>query len=374
MAATVRVLMVSKAMVVGTYQRKLECLGRLPGIELTVVVPPEWREASRTLVYEPTFLQGYQTKILPMVFNGHFHTHFYRGLCALAREIRPDIVHIDEEPTDVVSWQCLRAAGAAKVIFFTWQNLYRRVPPPFSLIQTQVFRRSTLALCGSAEAQHVLERKGFRGETVILPQVVVDEDLFAPLPGMDMSATPFIIGAASRLVREKGIDLLIRAAAGLYGDWRLEIAGAGPELPALRGIAVELGVRDRVVFLGQQPSTVLPSLYARWSVAALPSRTRPNWKEQFGRAALEAMSCGVPVVVSRCGALPEVVGEAGLIVPEDDVDALRGTLQRLLDSPQLRTRLGTAGRNRVLSSFTQQRLAEQTRDVYERVQCHTPAP
>ena len=362
-----RVLMIAKALVVGAYQRKLEELAGLPNVELLAVVPPEWRERGHTLRYEPLFRQGYQTVLLPLALNGHYHLHCYRGLRAVIQRFQPDIIHLDEEPADAVALQTVALAGTARLVFFTWQNLLRRVPPPFSLIQRRTFRHASMALCGNADAVGVLRAKGYRGPTRIVPQFGFDTDFFAYRPKADCPDHPLVIGSAGRLVPEKGMDLLLRAAARLERPWRLEIAGDGPEVAALLRLAGRLGVAERVHFLGRRPSAAMPELLARWDVLVMASRSRPNWKEQFGRSAVEAMSCGTPVIVSRSAELPNVVGDAGLTFPENDVPALLACLKRVAASPELRRQLGAAGRTRVLAHYTQRAVAAATYDAYQAV-------
>ncbi len=111
----------------------------------------------------------------------------------------------------------------------------------------------------------------------------------------------------------------------------------------------------------------MPDFYRRLDVLALPSRTTPTWKEQFGRVLIEAMACGVPVVGSDSGEIPHVIGDAGLIFAEDDVAALRTHLQRLADDAVQRLHLGEMGRERVLARYTMARIAQETVAVYEQV-------
>jgi glycosyltransferase involved in cell wall biosynthesis len=99
-------------------------------------------------------------------------------------------------------------------------------------------------------------------------------------------------------------------------------------------------------------------------VLALTSRTLPNWKEQFGRVLVEAMACGVPVIGSSSGEIPHVIGDAGLIVHEEDVDGLRNGLLQLMRDDALRLELGRRGRQRVLERFTQARVAAETVEIY----------
>jgi glycosyltransferase involved in cell wall biosynthesis len=108
----------------------------------------------------------------------------------------------------------------------------------------------------------------------------------------------------------------------------------------------------------------MPDRLQQWDVLVLPSLTRSNWKEQFGRILVEAMACQVPVVASNSGEIPNVVGDAGLLVPEGDPGALRDGVAALLDEPARRLALGQAGRARVLARYTHRRIAEQTAQVY----------
>jgi glycosyltransferase involved in cell wall biosynthesis len=96
-----------------------------------------------------------------------------------------------------------------------------------------------------------------------------------------------------------------------------------------------------------------------------PSRTTPRWKEQFGRMLVEAMACGVPVIGSTSGEIPNVIGDAGLVVPEGDGVALRTAIARLRDDARERRDLAERGRARVLALFTQQAVARRTHAVYQ---------
>ncbi|HEX6512756.1 MAG TPA: glycosyltransferase, partial [Chloroflexota bacterium] len=112
------------------------------------------------------------------------------------------------------------------------------------------------------------------------------------------------------------------------------------------------------------PSTGMPALYSRMDCLALPSLTTPAWKEQFGRAAVEAMACGVPVVGSDSGEIPHVLGEAGLVVPEGNAGALAAALQRLHDDAPKRHAMAEKGRRRVEERFTQRQIARETYEFY----------
>jgi glycosyltransferase involved in cell wall biosynthesis len=199
-----RVLMLSKALVTSVYQQKLEELASLPGLELLAVVPPHWLEGrvgSVPLVRRAPERANYDLVVEPMRFNGHHHAHYYPGLKRHMRAFKPDLVHIDEEPYNLVAAHAMRLArGAhARTVFFTWQNLNRRYPPPFNLFEHYTYSRANAAIAGSVEAAEVLRAKGFKKRVDIIPQFGVDPELYRPLPSAKREPT---IGYYGRLVPE----------------------------------------------------------------------------------------------------------------------------------------------------------------------------
>jgi len=360
-----RVLMLSKACVVGTYQRKLEEMARLPEVTLRVLVPPEWRDPDRgTLPLERVYVEGYDLRVTPLRFNGHFHLHYYPQFGQQVRDFRPDIVHIDEEPYNLATWHALwhaRRAGA-KTLFFSWQNINRRYPWPVRLGERWVLRTVDYAVAGTESAARIWHAKGYQGPLAVIPQFGIDPDLFRPPPRPRAGAT-FTVGFVGRLVEQKGGALLLDGLAQLDGAWHLDIIGDGPEKSALMNQARRLGIAERVT-CGTLPSTRMPGYYQGIDVLVVPSLTRPNWKEQFGRVIVEAMACGAPVIGSSSGAIPEVIGDAGLIFPEGNVAALVDRLRQVLRSPEVRRDLATRGRERVLERYTQAQVAAQTVEVY----------
>lgn len=368
-----RVVLVSKALVVGAYQRKAEEIARL-GVELTVLTPPSWRDRRGLQEAERLHTVGYELRTIPVLFNGAYHMHFYPTLVKTLRELKPEVVHVDEEPYNLATFLGVRAARAvgAKPLFFTWQNLLRHYPPPFNWFERLVYRACTVAIAGNAEAREVLERKGYEGEVVVLAQFGVDPAIFRPQAALDGEESAkqdkvFHIGYAGGLLPEKGLDLLLQACAGLDGAWRLTLVGSGEEIETLRKQASESGIADRVTLGVRLPSGEMPDFYRSLDLLVLPSLTRPNWKEQFGRVLIEAMACGVPVLGSSSGEIPNVIGEAGVVFPEGDMESLRSQLQRLIQDRAARSRFASAGRQRVLAHYTMEEIARQTVAAYRAV-------
>jgi glycosyltransferase involved in cell wall biosynthesis len=258
-----------------------------------------------------------------------------------------------------------RRAGA-QVVVFTWQNLLRPYPFPFSAFERAVLRHARVLIAGNRQAVEVWRAKGFRGPLPVIPQFGVDPELFQPRPPSADTAR-FTVGFAGRLVAEKGVDLLLRAVAQLPAEALPSVAvrliGAGPERERLLALARTLALDDQVT-VESVGSLEMPARLAGLDCLVLPSRSRPNWKEQFGRVLIEAMACAVPVIGSTCGELPNVIGSAGLVFPEGDVAALAAHLRGLWQDPARRAELGALGRARVLAHYTQRQIAHQTVEVW----------
>lgn len=359
--------MLSKALVVGEYQRKLEAMASHEDVKLVCVVPPRWETEGRPLELEAGHTKGYRLAVQPIRFNGNFHLHHYPGFGRLLRELKPDLVHIDEEPYNLATLMALRDARAvgAKTLFFTWQNLPRRYPPPFAQMEQRVYRGADAAIAGTEEAAEVLRSKGYRGRLAVIPQFGVDAVRFSPTEAP--AGPPWRIGFVGRLVEEKGLDVLLEAVALLRDEWTLELIGSGPYRAELEAQAARLDVSERLKFRDQVPSGEIPDVMQGLHALVLPSLTRPNWKEQFGRALVEAMASGVPVIGSDSGEIPRVIGDAGLVTPEGNAPVLAAALRRLFGDTSFRADRAQRGRARVLERFTHQRIADQTVALYRDV-------
>jgi glycogen(starch) synthase len=169
-----------------------------------------------------------------------------------------------------------------------------------------------------------------------------------------------------RHVRDKGLDLAITAFARLtdrFPDLRLTIVGDGPERAGLERQASALGLGDRIDFPGRVPE--IPPYLNAATVVVMPSR----WEETFGLVALEAALMGRPVVVTRAGALPEVVahGETGLVVDKEDDQGVAEAVAFLLENPEKARRMGEAGRERALRNFGLQACIGRYDELYRRI-------
>lgn len=360
-----KVLMVSKSSVVAAHHGKLEELVRM-GVDLTLVVPPRW--GSQPL--EVRASEFFKIRVLPCLFTPYTHFHFYPTRVG---PINADVVYLEEEPWSLVTHQFVRLCVKARkpVIFTTWQTISKRYPPPFSYFERYTFAHAAAAIAGNNEAVELLRTRGFTKPVSIIPYGVYP-DVFFRRDGSALRrnlglADAFVVGYIGRVVAAKGIADLIRALASLPTNCRLLIVGDGDFRAEGERLANALGLRDRIHWVSQIPSLEVPDYLSVMNVLVLPSHTTPRWKEQFGRVLIEAMACETPPVGSISGEIPNVIGEAGLVFPEGDVDALAAQLLRLVQSPGLVTELGKLGRSRVMGRFTQRRMAEEVFQLCQKV-------
>lgn len=374
-----RVLYVSKALVVAAYRDKIHEMARA-GLDVTAVIPHEWGGEPA----EPTPPGRPDPRRAKIVLSGHNHLHLYRNPSRWLDGVQPDLVHIDEEPYSLVTlqlaWHCRRRG--IPCVFFAWQNVIRRLPPPFGRVRSTVFDWVSGGIGGTPRAGEVLRHWGFAGPLAVIPQFGVDPARFAPDPAarselrcrMGIPRDAFLVGYAGWLRPDKGVGLLVDALARLAGcrdghppAEHLIYIGKGEERDALAAQARRAGVGDRVHFTGHLPSLEMPSALAALDVLVLPSVGTPTLQEQFGRVLVEAMACEVAVVGSDTGEIPHVMGPVGEVVPAGEVEPLVDALVRFRDDPERRRRCGLDGRARVLERFSQEVVARRTADFYREV-------
>ncbi len=341
-ASGLRVLRISKSGVVTAWRERERQL-RLRGVDLTLVAAARWEEGGSMVEFDAA---GDDFAVPVRTLGRHPNLFVYdpRPIWRLLGAGPWDLIDMHEEPfglavAEVLLLRRLRSVAAPFVVTSA-QNIDKRYPPPFRWFEHWSLRQAAGAYTCNTEAGRILRRKGLTGELVLLP-LGVDVHRFEPVAHPAPSGA-LRVGFVGRLIRHKGVDVLLEAVS-LQPRLSLEIFGAGPELPALTAQAASLGIDDRVTFHGHVDEEHIPETYRRFDVLAVPSIPLPSWVEQFGRVVVEAQASGVPVVASASGALPDVVGDEGLLVPPGDPGALAAALARFLDEPGLWERLRASG-------------------------------
>ncbi len=229
--------------------------------------------------------------------------------------------------------------------------------------------RRAAAVVGCSEELVSGARRIYQGDRLYhtLPYGV-DEEVFRP--GEDVQKDPVSILAAGRLVEKKGFEILLRAVAQMQTPAHVSIAGDGDLRGRLEEIAAELGLGERVSFLGNLSQPEILKLYRSCAIFCLPSvRDSGGNVDGLPNVMLEAMSSGMAVAASRVGGVPQVMrdGENGLLVDEKQPAALAAALDALAGDDELRRRLGAAARRTILDGFTWRQYGQRFEAILESV-------
>ena len=358
--------------VAASNRHRVEALCELPGVELTLLTPPWWVEEGRRIAVA----RSAPWRVGRTVFSGNGARHVYlSGMLEALRAAQPDVIDLYEEPFSLVALQTLvlrnLLAPSAAIVFYSAVNVHRQWRWPYRWIERMVFIHADGAHVPNRDVAPILRAKGFPGQkpVAVIP-LGVDPDPFEIATPMALRGIPRPrIGFVGRLEPVKGLDVLLDAFARLNTPASLVIAGDGSERARLRTRSGPLEARVRII--PPIPYEDMPAFLKSLDILVLPSVTiLPQHREQFGRVLVEAMAAGVAVIGSSSGAIPEVIGDAGLVVPERDPAALASAIDRLLANPDERQALVERGRQRVRARFAWPVVAQQTNALFHAAVAH----
>ncbi len=313
-----------------------------------------------------------EVRSMPVHLSRYPHLMFYRGLRELLSE-KWDVIHCWEEPYVTAGAQIARMAHRdAILVFATFQNVAKRYPPPFSWMERQVLSRADGWIAfGRTVHETQAARGGYGGTPSCIIPPGVDTLRFTP----DATArarvraergwsgdTP-VVGFLGRFVEEKGIGMLASVLQRIAEPWRALFVGGGPKQAELEALAASYP--GRVSIATHVAHDDVPAYLNAMDLLCAPSQTTPQWREQFGRMLIEAMACGVPVLASRSGEIPHVLGDAGLLLPEDDQAAWTAVLRDVILRPGRRRELADRGLRRARLEFAWPIVARRHLDFFD---------
>jgi len=310
---------------------------------------------------------GARVHMLPLTTKWSFAARVPQ-LGALLRSRKPRIVHLHGQFAGSLSQPALRLAALSTVVYTAQWPSYLDDGGPWSRLRNRIAEKVSCAGSSAVVAVSASDEREFLSRglcdrsklTVIHNAYFLDDD-----SARERSPEPPLIGFVGRLVDQKGCEYLVRAAPmvlAAHPDARFVIIGDGPERPRLEALAGDLGVAAAIDFAGYDPH---PATRMRTMTAlAVPSIYEP-----LGMVALEAMVCGVPVVGSNVGGIPEAVedGRTGLLVPPRDPSAIAGALDVLISKPELARHMGEAGHERATGQFSPHIVAGKYDELYRRM-------
>lgn len=365
-----RILRIAHASLTPQLRERERALARChPDLELEVVTTNRWREAEVEVKAVADDLFPVR-KVRPCL-SRHIQLFAYdpRPIVAAMRAHRPHLIDLNAEPFSVQCAEVLTLrnwfAPRVPVVLQCAQNILRDYPPPFSWFRGRAGKQCAAAYVCSETVRDVLRETGFLKPVRIIP-FGVNLEAFHPRAASHRDASkPLTIGFVGRMFPGKGLSVLARALAKLSReDWQLLVVGDGPARESFARMLDSLGLTGRTRFTGGIGYEQMPKLFRQMDIVVVPSRTTKRVREQFGRVIVEAMASGVPVIGSDSGAIPEVIGGAGLVVPHADADALAAAIRQLLTNDKLRRELALAGRDRVARHYSWEQVASQMYELF----------
>jgi glycosyltransferase involved in cell wall biosynthesis len=271
-------------------------------------------------------------------------------------------------PSGVIAWLIKKIYGIPYVISLRGGDvpgfrpydfhIYHRLVAPF--LRT-VWKNAAALVANSNGLRHLANTFDPRFEIPVIPNGV---DLEMHKTADHDWSFPRLL-SVGRIVHQKGLDLAMHALGGLKElNWEWRIAGDGPQMSGLQSLAEELGVHNRVIFLGWQSREQLLECYQQANVFLFPSR-----HEGMPNAMLEAMASGLPVIASCIAGNEELVvdGRTGYLVPSEDIESLQIALKKILSDTALRKHMGSASRWHAAENYSWESTAQQYALLLEKV-------
>jgi len=315
-------------------------------------------------LHEAALKEGIESHLIPC--NGQIDRTAITSIRELAVRTGADIIHAHGYKADIYVYLGLRRSRIPLVsTCHTWydNNLLTSL---YGAADRFVLRKYARVVAVSDEVKQRLLKSGVRSTEIHLVRNGIELGPFdnavpSLRAGLPSDRTP-IVGLVGRLAWEKGVDIFLRAAACVLGEFpnaRFVVVGEGPDKDKLEQLVDELNIRGNVSMLGRRDD--MPSVYASLDVMVSSSR-----QEGLPIAILEGMASSLPLVATAVGEVPTVVldGHTGVLVPANNLDSLTAEILKLLRDPAVRTRLGIAARQRVEEGYSAARMTTDYLCVY----------
>ena len=363
-----KLLVASHACALPQNQQLFALAAKQRGYRFTMVLPQEWKAEYGNRLKAQLY-QGFDADLVPspVINNGSVPLHAYcMRIRSLIKQVKPDLIYAHNEAYGLSTLQWCRAAKATGVPFgfFSCQNLAKKYPVPFRQAESWVYRNSRFFFPITGAVDDVHRQKGYEGPSTILP-LGFDPDRYHPT--VDVNARhrqaadrEFRLAFVGRVVEEKGLETLANALGKLKDlSWKLIMIGSGPHESRVRSALENNGVAARVQWRGFVPHDEVARFFESVDCLVLPSETRKNWKEQFGRVLVESMACGTPVIGSDSGEIPNIIRATGggLVFHESQSDSLAGRLRKMMTDIDARCAMADSGLAYVREHYALPKLA-----------------
>lgn len=367
MTVNIKVLVISHACLIGYWREKFDLLSRYPDIKLSILVPSNFPILKKDAAFKSAMVPNkwevnYKVFTGSIIFKRHLTKYIFSSSLRKALSEKPDIIDVELGPWSFLTAEVLfmkRLFSNDSLTVFRAVEGFRKDRFIDRLVEYYAYRQADASFAITRRAERRLRQKGFTKPIKLTPNFV-NTDIFKKLD-MGREEKEPVVGYIGRLAPGKGVATLIQAMAGLKAHLRL--IGDGQEKEKLKQLIVRHRISSEMI--GFIPHQDIPYFLNKMDILVLPSITLSYWEEYFGRILIEAMACEVAVIGSSCGAIPEIIGEAGLIFRENNVNELKKNIKILLEDKNRRNELGAKGRKRVEENFSTRVVSEKIYQAYK---------
>ncbi len=364
-----KVAYISHIYIVKQNQHKIELIRNKYNIETLIITPRKWKNILIKNFYGND-LKNSTVKYLEVYRPGNLKKYLYRNILPVLKHFKPDIIHIDEEPWFLSTFQIIFLSinflkPPPKFVIFTWENINKKFKFYYHWIERYNLKKASVIFAGNKEAKKRILQINPCANVYVLPNLGVNLNEYNFKKKI---SSRIRIGYIGRLVPEKGIFLLLNAFLKLpVKNKFLSITGDGILKQKIKQFIETHKLTGIVKLNPPVPHEKVAELFKELDILVLPSYSTSAWKEQFGHVLIEAMAGKTAVLGSSCGAIPEVIDKAGLIFKENDENDLLKKLYKLVKDKNLREKLIEKGYKRVKKHYTNEVLAEKTVDTYNKI-------
>ncbi|MEM5797829.1 MAG: glycosyltransferase family 4 protein [Candidatus Aenigmatarchaeota archaeon] len=277
---------------------------------------------------------------------------FMFNLCKNLKKENPDYVIVWAEPWYFIS-QELNLSYPKNRIHFVFENLKKPKNPIFKIIEKISFRKTNILVAASETSKKIYRIKGYNGIIKVFPMVGIDTKKFRKfnekkrlqLKRKYNLENKKVVLFAGRLIKEKGISYILQAFLVVNKKIKnsvLLFAGEGPEKKTIEKFSKKYNLQKNIILLGKIDYLKMPQIYNLADVFVYPSIATRKWAEQFGYSMIEASLCGVPVIATNSGSIPEIL-KIGIIIPEKNSDALSKAIINLLLNKKIYKKMSKNG-------------------------------
>ena len=367
-----RVLLVSHRYVSSDNRGKARALAAR-GLEVTIAVPQRWREPVLGRLVETSWERQGGVEVFPVQVSAPGDPGRYRFtgrvLGTLLRDKRPELIQIEEELGTEVTRQVVKAATRLRipVVIGVADNVPGNRTGDRGLLarwrRRRLLRHVRGVVAASAGAAGLVRADRDSVPVTVIPHLGVK----APTHPEHTDHEGMSLGFVGRLVHRKGLDTLLEALTRHRElAWSLTVVGDGPAREELESLASTRRLAARIRWVGAVSPADVAKTWPLLDVLIQPSRSSPQWSEPTGHTVAEAMANEVAVIGTASGAVSEVIGDAGLVVPPDDPEALARAIGGMAD-PETRWSYAEAARARALARFSDDAVADETRKFWDEV-------